>query len=258
LFIINEEVLAGQRQYLYSELKTRLDATAFSLVLPLNQSQTAYTMPIPAYKLPANCFGNGEFWLKLATQDASNFSFDWDELINAKSYSFSPFEINAEIKQAQKLQQSHYTKQKQRYYNSHYFSDNNALINALADRCFAEFTPNKVMFMALSYVQYTSAFPLTRFMLKSWHELRFYVDDQMYLHLFDANAGWFRSKNTNPNVEEFKSLLQVLFKLLDYQLRYNVFTISNSFVLNKQRDTSNNAVATVNSTKQQRRYRFLE
>lgn len=229
--MIDDLVLERQRKYIYSTLKTRLDSTEFNLVLPLQQIQTAYTMPLPLHKLPGYCFGYGEYWLKLVRQDVNTFNFDWAELINAKCYSFSPFEITAEIKQEQKLQHSHYTEHKQRYTNAQYFSDNNELINNLTEKCFAEFMPDKVIFIALRHIDYASMFFFTKFMPRSWHELRFYIDPQMHVHLFDANIGWFRSKKPEPCLEDFKKLLHLLFSLLGYEHKYKVSVISNSFIL---------------------------
>lgn len=77
--------------------------------------------------------------------------------------------------------------------------------------------------------------------IKQWHEVRLYVDEEAYVHWFDSNIGWFRSRDPNPDHESFKRDLGAIFSILQYDLRYSVVAVSKRFFLKNKEEEKEQA-----------------
>lgn len=222
-----------QRAYIYGQLQACLKDLNFALMLPINQTINAAAAGIPWHKNTGFCHGYGENWADVLTDKKFALpGFEWDRLMHDQDYNLPDMVNFTQTQTAQKTHNCKHASSKKNYNHAKFYYTTTDLIAAIVARCFMPQTEN--MFV-IEIAKLPSYQPIcTEYLLikkpcyiKYWHEMRLFIDDQQYVHWFDANIGWFRSSSARPSVESVVRFLGKIFAIMQYE-NYHALAITNS------------------------------
>jgi len=214
-----KKIRRQQRQYIYQSLFSILENSDLEFLAPLHQMSAQTGKENIGY-----CHGYCSVWesiiseKKLFVEDKPEYK---NFLFNENIDYIIP--LDNDVKNRQKFQ-------KKKYKNAVFCGDN--YLTDMLKKHFTEinFYPDTMYIVDIGVLPPYGHFFFQRYpsQVKRWHEMRFWVDDKSFLHWFDPNIGWFKSRNSEPDLPQFFNALSEIFSLLSYDDRYQFICIEES------------------------------
>jgi hypothetical protein len=217
---LTQQDIQQQLDYIYSQLAVKLNARNFRLIVKVHQLSAAFARGISAAEMHGFCHGYNEYWAKHLLE---NNRLTVPNTLQDNLPEF--LELTPEIMALQQQRNFRYTLHKVVSRQVKYFAQLDPLLRYIVKPMYEDdHAKNKMLVIGLGEMPKFSYLPSFRAaiirhnpaLLHKWHEVRLYRDKEGYMHWFDANIGWFKSKQSGIANEELITCLSGLFEILQY------------------------------------------
>jgi len=212
---IDMQSRVAERRYFYRALHQILMDSVIEPVAPLHQASMQ-----PGETPKGYCHGFCLVWAASVSHEAPLITgMDWDNLQYGEDIAWC-LTLNAQVIRFQKDQH--------KKFRGAFYKGQHTLAQGLY-----QYFKAKELHSGCLYTVDIGRFPgvCNRFfrayphVVRDWHEVCLHVDVNGFIHWFDPNLGWFKSKDSHPNVQAFFVALEPIFTLLEYDIRYQCLCV---------------------------------